>query len=359
MQKKIIALAIAGLASTAAFAQTNVTVYGVADAYYGQFSAKGTDGLKGIQSGGLSGSRVGFRGTEDLGNGLKAVFEYELAFSLDSNAANTAAINGGTTAADARGNGLTSTRQSFVGLAGGFGTVVAGRLQTPGYYIGKFDALASAAISPQAILATNRGVTIAPSNNGRVNNAAAYISPTFSGFSAVAAYGFGEETVNRADKESVIGLGLNYANGPIAAGYVYHKVNNVGATNVANVKFGDLKEHMLGASYDFGVVKLLASYQTVDNSRVRNDEDKLWQVGAVVPVGKGNVHAAYGKLSRDASSSDSKSWTVAYTYGLSKRTTAYAGYNSTSNDSLATAGVLTPTAGGKSKGFVTGLRHTF
>ena len=186
-----------------------------------------------------------------------------------------------------------------------------------------------------------------------------FISPNFSGFSAVAAYGFGEETVKRADKESVIGLGLNYANGPIAAGYVYHKVNNVGATNVANVKFGDLKEHMLGGSYDFGVVKLLASYQTVDNSRVRNDEDKLWQVGAVVPVGKGNVHAAYGKLSRDASSSDSKSWTVAYTYGLSKRTTAYAGYNSTSNDSLATAGVLTPTAGGKSKGFVTGLRHTF
>jgi predicted porin len=356
MQKKIIALAIAGLASTAAFAQTNVTVYGVADVYYGNFSAKGTDGLSAINSGGLSGSRVGFRGAEDLGNGLKAVFEYELAFNIDNTGTTAGAINS-TNAAG--GNGLTGTRQSFLGLAGGFGTVVAGRLQTPGYYVGKFDALASAAISPQAILAANRGVTIAPSNNGRVNNAAAYISPTFSGFSAVAAYGFGEETVNRADKESVIGLGLNYANGPIAAGYVYHKVNNVGATNVANVRFSDLKEHMVGASYDFGMVKLLASYQTVDATRVRNDEDKIWQVGAVVPVGKGNVHAAYGKLSRDASSSDSKSWTVAYTYGLSKRTTAYAGYNSTSNDSLATAGVLTPVAGGKSRGFVTGLRHTF
>ncbi|WP_298398468.1 porin [uncultured Azonexus sp.] len=359
MQKKIIALAIAGLASTAAFAQTNVTVYGVADAYYGNFSAKGTDGLSGIQSGGLSGSRVGFRGTEDLGNGLKAVFEYELAFNLDSNAPNTAAINGAATAGDARGNGLTNTRQSFVGLAGGFGTVVAGRLQTPGYYIGKFDALASAAISPQAILAADQGATIAPSNAGRVNNAAAYISPTFSGFSAVAAYGFGEETVDNTERESVIGLGLNYANGPVAVSYVYHKVGNVGANNVAGAQFNDQKEHMVGASYDFGVVKVLGSYQTMDTTNVQNDKDKIYQLGVVVPVGKGNVHAAYGKAARDAARSDSKSWTVAYTYGLSKRTTAYAGYNSTSNDNLANAGVLTPAAGGKSRGAVVGLRHTF
>lgn len=354
MQKKIIALAIAGLASTAAFAQSNVTIYGVADAYYGNFSAKGTDGFSGINSGGLSGSRIGFRGAEDLGNGLKAVFEYELAYNLDSNSTSAAAING-----TAAGNGLTTTRQSYVGLAGGFGTVVAGRLQTPGYYIGKFDSLASAAISPQAILAANRGVTIAPSSAGRVNNAAAYISPNFSGFSAVAAYGFGEETVNNTERESVIGLGLNYANGPLAVGYIYHKVANVGATNVANAKFNDLKEHALGASFDFGVVKLLGSYQNVDVTNVQNDKDKIWQVGAVVPVGKGNVHAAYGKLARDAASSDSKSWTVAYTHGLSKRTTAYVGYNRTTNDTLATAGILTPAAGGNSRGFVTGLRHTF
>lgn len=354
MQKKIIALAIAGLASTAAFAQTNVTVYGIADAFYGNFSAKGTDGFSGIQSGGLSGSRLGFRGTEDLGNGLKAVFEYELAFNIDGNANPAAAIN-----QNANNNGLTTTRQSFVGLSSSYGTVVAGRLQTPGYYVGKFDALASAAISPQAILAANRGVTIAPSNAGRVNNAAAYLSPNFSGFSAVAAYGFGEETVDNTDRESVLGLGLNYAAGPVAVGYVYHKVTNVGANNVAGAAFNDLKEHMVGASYDFGMVKLLASYQNVDMTNVANDKDKIWQVGAVVPVGKGNVHAAYGKLSRDISSADSKSWTVAYTHGLSKRTTAYVGYNSTSNDTLANAGVLTPAAGGKSRGAVMGLRHAF
>lgn len=356
MQKKIIALAIAGLASTAAFAQTNVTVYGIADAFYGNFSAKGTDGFSGINSGGLSGSRLGFRGTEDLGNGLKAVFEYELAFNIDNTGTTAGAIN---STNGVGGNGLTGTRQSFVGLSSNYGTVVAGRLQTPGYYVGKFDALASAAISPQAILAANRGVTIAPSNNGRVNNAAAYLSPNFSGFSAVAAYGFGEETVNNTERESVLGLGLNYAAGPVAVGYVYHKVTNVGANNVAGAQFNDLKEHMIGASYDFGVVKLLASYQNVDVTNVINDKDKIWQVGAVVPVGKGNVHAAYGKLSRDIASADSKSWTVAYTHGLSKRTTAYVGYNSTSNDTLANAGILTPAAGGKSRGAVMGLRHSF
>lgn len=354
MQKKIIALAIAGLASTAAFAQTNVTIYGVADAYAGSFSASGKDRLNAINSGGLSGSRLGFRGTEDLGNGLKAVFEYELAFNLD----NTGAVGNAINDASA-GNGINGTRQSFVGLSGGFGTVVAGRLQTPGYYVGKFDALASAAISPQAILSGNLGATIAPSNAGRVNNTVAYMSPVMGGFSAVLAYGFGEESNKSTDAENVTGLGLNYAAGPVTVGYVFHRVGNIGANNVSNARFNDRKEHMLGAAVDFKVVKLLASVQTMDTTNVTNDKDKMAQVGVVVPVGKGNVHAALGKTFRDASSSDAKSWTVAYTHGLSKRTTAYAGYNRTTNDSGSRAGILTPDFGGKSTGLVLGLRHAF
>jgi predicted porin len=227
MQKKLIAVAVAGLLSGAAFAQSNVTIYGVADGYYGRLSATGKMSNNHFNSGGLSGSRLGFQGQEDLGGGLKAVFQYELAFNLDGGAnAGSGAIN------DCVGNnGLTTTRQSYVGLGGGFGTVVLGRLQTPGYYIGKFDALASAAISPQAILSANLGSTIAPSNAGRVNNAIAYLSPNFNGFSAVVAYGSGEETTQGTEKESVTGLGLNYENGPIAAGYVYHHVSNVGADN--------------------------------------------------------------------------------------------------------------------------------
>jgi len=353
MQKKIITLAIAGLVSGAAFAQSNVTIYGVADAFYGRLTATGKMSNNHIGSGGLSGSRLGFKGSEDLGGGLKAVFEYELAFNLDNTGSPVNAIN------DASGsNGLTGTRQSFVGLGGGFGTIVAGRLQTPGYYVGRFDAFSASQIGPQAILGGGAlRSTISPTNHGRVNNAVAYLSPTMSGFSAVLAYGTGEETTPGAEKENVWGLGLNYAQGPIAAGFAHHRVNNVGANNVANATFPDLKENMIGLSYDAKVVRVLGSYQ--DHRVTGSGTSKLWQLGAVAPVGAGNVHFAYGKLDRTGSNNDSKSWTLAYTHGLSKRTTAYVGYNRTTNESLATAGILAPNPGGTSKAFVAGMRHSF
>lgn len=377
MQKKIIALAVAGLMSGAAFAQSNVTIYGVADGYYGRLSADGKQSNNVFNSGGLSGSRLGFRGAEDLGGGMKAVFEYELAFNLDNTGTTAEAIN-----STSAGNGITGTRQSYVGLGGGFGTFVLGRLQTPGYYVGKFDALASSTISPQAVLVGKAGWTIAPSNNGRVNNSVAYMSPNFSGFSAVAAYGSGEETTLDAEKESVLGLGLNYSNGPIDVGYVYHRVANVGANNFAVGATGagctlsnvtglvtcaapvaavtdkpNLTENMIGAAYNFGVVKLLGSYQNAKTTGAASN--KLWQIGAVAPIGNGNIHFAYGKLNMDAADSDAKSWTLAYTHSLSKRTTAYAGYNRTTNDDLQSAGILAPIAGGASKALVGGVRHTF
>jgi predicted porin len=351
MQKKIIALAVAGLVSGAAFAQSNVTVYGIADGYYGHVSASGGSKVNAINSGGLSGSRLGFKGAEDLGGGLKAVFEYEMNFNLD-NTGNGTAINNAST-----GNALNGTRQSYVGLAGGFGTVVMGRLQTPGYYVGKFDALASSTISPQAILANAKmiggaaGSTIAPNNNARLNNAAAYISPSFSGFSAVAAMALGEQATGA--KEDVFGLGLNYANGPLSAGFIYHDINDY--TNNAAL---DANEWLIGGGYDLGVVKLLGSYQRakLDNTGA----NKLWQIGAVAPMGAGNIHFAYGKLKMDGDANDSKSWTLAYTHGLSKRTTAYAGYNRTSNESGAAMGLLiSPTAGGRTNGLVAGVRHSF
>jgi predicted porin len=390
MQKKLIAVAVAGLLSGAAFAQSNVTIYGVADGYYGRLSATGQMSNNYFNSGGLSGSRLGFKGEEDLGGGLKAVFLYELAFNLDSNSTADQAINdaGVRTGAAAGakttgGNGLTSTRQSYVGLGGGFGTVVLGRLATPGNsFITKFDALASAAISPQGILSAKLGYdgtnyfssTINPGDAGRVNNAIAYLSPNFNGFSAVVAYGSGEEFTQGAEKESVTGLGLNYENGPIAAGYVYHHVSNVGADNTLKTATNDkpnLSEHMIGASYDFGAVKVLGSYQNMKLSRPGlpsplTNRNTLWQLGVVAPVGAGNVHLAYGKsnIKSTAYADNGKSWTLAYTHGFSKRTTGYVGYNYTDNDGDTvngggTAGILTPTAGGSSKAFVVGLRHTF
>src|SRR5574343_769927 len=117
MQKKIIALAVAALASSAAFAQTNVTVYGVVDMGQAFVKSSGSDVANTNQGtvGRLdsNSSYLGFKGVEDLGNGLKAVFQYETGFSTDT------------------GGALAGGRDSFVGLTGGFGTVVAGNLTHP------------------------------------------------------------------------------------------------------------------------------------------------------------------------------------------------------------------------------------
>ena len=117
MQKKVIALAIAALASGAAFAQTNVTVYGVMDAYFGVNKADNTTGNQTqyvINANGLSSSRLGFKGEEDLGNGLKGVFTLEL----------------GSLGIDNATNGIGSTRQSYVGLESQqFGKLHLGRIQ--------------------------------------------------------------------------------------------------------------------------------------------------------------------------------------------------------------------------------------
>jgi len=361
MQKKLIAVAVAGLVSGAAFAQSNVTVSGVADAYYGRLSGTGYKSYNAINSGGLSGSRIAFNGAEDLGNGLKAIFQMEQKFNITDGASD-----------------LTTTRQSYVGLAGSFGAVVAGRLQTPGYYVGKFDALASAAISPQAILSAGKMIggavasTIAPSDKGRLNSAVAYLSPNFGGFSGVLAastsnYDTAEQATltDTALDAGAWALGLNFATGPVAVGFVHHNIQNFNGN--ADL---DVKENMFGGSYNAGFLTVLGSYQ---DAKLKNtDKNKLYQIGVVVPVGAGNIHAAYGKLDMKTDTLDAKSYTVAYTHGLSKRTTAYAGYNITDNKAGQTLGLTsvnnlptdaldstTGTVSTKAKGLVVGLRHTF
>ena len=182
MQKKIIALALAGLASSAAFAQSNVTLYGRAD--YGYMIRGDQDGgspnvkqKNEFASGIGGGSRIGFKGSEDLGNGLKAIFEIEYGLSLDSS-------GGGAAAGQANGAGTSTTwwnRHSYVGLSSAsLGTVVGGRLDGVRYGIfNKYDAFAGGNIG---------NFTQMTGQVDRANNAIAYISPSFSGFNAVLAY---------------------------------------------------------------------------------------------------------------------------------------------------------------------------
>src|SRR6185369_2216814 len=265
MQKKIIALAIAGLASSAAFAQSNVTIYGRAD-LGGMYrngnsgAVSNTEGKYEIASGLQAGSRIGFKGVEDLGNGLKAIFEIEYGTSIDQN-------TGGNKAA------TWTNRHSYVGLTGGFGTVVGGHLDGVRYGVfGAFDPFANGTVGNF----TQMTVQV-----DRASNAVAYISPKFAGFGVVLAYATAIDS-NEANGNGIAGATtkvgsfdattgapkvttspssdrtLNtimgtYDNGPISARLDYEQIvptNAEGKTWVATA----------AASYDLGVVKVSALY---------------------------------------------------------------------------------------------------
>lgn len=377
MQKKLIALAVAGLASTAAFAQSNVTIYGIVDAGYVYSSGDRANGLgsanrSGIESGIMAGSRIGFKGEEALGNGLKAVFtlEYSLATDTNTGIGNTGGLN---------------TRQAFVGLnSAKLGQVALGRQYAPGYAArARTDALFSSGIaSPVELLSAAAGNTIVAASAARWNNSITYTSPSWSGFTVSGIYAYAENATSTTASNGVstgnngmYGAGLNYANGPLNLDLVYHARNDITTPvlvgNSAATQDG-VNEWFLGGSYDFKIVKLFATYQDqTDKNGTSNQEasNKVWQVGATVPVfGNGKIHASYSQLKADNSSGaigngDADAWAIGYSHALSKRTTLYTTYTAVDNDSDAriAAGTYSDirVAGEKNATFTAGINHTF
>ncbi|NHC07082.1 porin [Azonexus fungiphilus] len=366
MQKKIIALAVAAMASGAAFAQSNVTVYGIADMGY-NYSSSSEAAVKvksrsGVDSGLQSGSRLGFKGTEDLGNGLKALFTYEMGLNVDQ----------GTSAQ----GGRTFGRQAFVGLTGDFGTVLAGRVYTPQFgLVFKVDPFAAGTVGDvsygRGVYTMATGRLVGVPGEIRLDNVVAYVTPTFGGFNVIAAYtkeGIGDE--ERTDKgvknadHTVWAINPNFTYGNLFVGANYHKVDRDDLD--AQSKVWDL-----GATYDFGVAKLHALYgQAKDSVGAQNNKDKKWMVGASAPIGKFTVLASYSRLKSEgnvaALDGDKVSkWSLGSTYALSKRTNLYAAYAKMSTNDNAegqfgvggTGGAVD--AGMYQTGFNFGLRHQF
>lgn len=311
MQKKLIAAAVAGIVALPAMAQSNVTVYGVADVYVKSTQGDGKR-VRGVDAGGENGSRLGFKGTEELGNGLKAIFDFQFgSLNLD------------------QATGINSTRYSYVGLQGGFGTVVGGRLQTPGYYSsyyfdpGKAHFFSAYQRLGVGIAAGGVGASINTGWNApsRQNNAVAYMLPEFGGLKTTLAYAFGEQ--QQGKRQGMAAVSFDYGSGPVKASYTYHRIDNVGGQDI------DQQEHFVGASYDFGMFKVLGSWQNakVDPVVGSSQIDKLWSVGAQIKVGpSGHVSVGYAKADVDAAGGDGKGFTLSYEHSLSKRTHLYAGY---------------------------------
>lgn len=393
MQKKLIALAVAGLASTGAFAQANVTVYGVADASFDVVrTSNAVSELGNTTRVSTNSSLIGFKGAESLGNGLTAVFQYESGVSFE----NTGAFG--------------ATRDSFVGLAGGFGTVVLGNLTGPTRALGAavdVNAGATGIGANSALLGklgnnllgttnTTSGSYTAAGNancdrnttctsifDTRWKNAIAYVSPTFAGLNVTAAYvanenktfsnnGFG--TAYNPSNTKGYDIGLKYANGPAMAAVTY---NAVSLGTEANT---DVSDFRVGGVYDFGMASVRAVFDRAraDHFGGNTVTQNVFGLGGtfnVTPAGKLLAQAYFARDLKvnGSSSKDSgaKLFEVGYEHSLSKRTMLKAVYAHLNNDDKASydfginaVGVNSAYNGGATggatiQGVQLGLRHSF
>ncbi len=367
MQKKLIALAVAGLVSAPAFAQSNVTIYGIVDMGYtwrDDNIGKGIDARSGIDSGISAGSRLGFKGSEDLGNGLKAGFVLEQGFNADT----------GRSAQDSR----TFGRQAFASLSGGFGTVALGRQYTPSHVFGSaFDPFGKGTVGQfNNVYYSNSGPEV------RLDNLAAYVSPNWGGFSFITGYTLsadGNEALENDGDVRVFAFAPRYTNGPIDVAFNYHEAR---ADISGNPK---VRVYDLFGGYDFGMVKLTGAA----GWRKPTDQDFLmgglgsvaedtfqWMLGVTVPLGQWKILASYSNRKTDlVDSGDAKVWQAAVgaEYALSKRTSLYTTYAQIDNNKNAeNASKIAGNTGiagsvgdasnggmGYQQGFNFGLRHTF
>ena len=398
--------------SGAAFAQSSVTMYGVIDVAYGSHKTTNLDGTvarksSGIMDGNNAGNRIGFRGTEDLGGGLKANFVIEQGINPTSGDGFNKRVGtshhqvDGTTAYTTGNN-----RQSYVGASGGFGEVRAGYQYTNSYDLVAFNGLSRSEFHGGVFQnGTSSLTTLAAHPHGTRANAITYIAPTMNSVTIKAQIGSGG---GRATMEDNSAAGVNgykannnaytslmaaYAKGPIVAAAAYSKsvlkteagaapttaltspysgnaittANAFGALSAvtAPVNTGDRPQTTItyGASYDLGMAKLSFTMAKADGAPATSTTEsttKSRQYSVIVPVGAFELIGSTGGIKKNTGATidnDVEGSFMGVNYNLSKRTTAYI-YNGTEKDKAKTT-VSATAANYKDTKTVVGLRHSF
>ena len=359
MNKTIIAALLAAGAG-AASAQTNVTIYGIVDAGLVRESGGVVNNTK-ITSGVGSASRIGFRGTEDLGGGMSALFTLETGVKIDTGEVDTA--------------GTIFNRQAFVGLKTNAGTVTLGRQYTPWH-----QALAQVA-DPfgTGYAGTSKNQFPDSGTNVRTSNTVIYTAPVMmGGFSADLAYSLGEQAgSSKAGRQ--FGGSVGYSKGPLNVRLAYNNKNSdvAPAAGITAVSRDIGTNTLLAANYDFKVVKAYVAYgvdKGFNSAPLGNSGNPFGGVkptpstdgneillGLSAPVGTGTLLASVmRKDDKTSFNQDSRAWGVGYLYPLSKRTNLYTAYGRIHNKNGAGYTVANNTeAGTGDKAFNLGVRHTF
>ncbi|HEY2928887.1 porin [Piscinibacter sp.] len=322
MKKSLLALAVLALAAGTASAQSSVTIYGKVDLGLGKTIASND---KQVRDAG--GSRLGFRGQEDLGGGMFAIFGFEHRLNPDTGASTSGTFWNG---------------YSWVGVRAGFGQLTLGR-----HYVAAFTdiqnqidpfggdtvaALRDISIRPGATSASLLTATTGAISKTRVADSLRY-DITAAGVKFAAS--FGEAPVGSPDRPWSVAA--NYSAGPLFVGAGYEDPEG------ANDKL-----FSIGARYGFGPVTLRLGYSDGKNNTGTGQKIRGFLVGATIKAGPGDVLVGYGMSKNRTTSTDlSKKWGVGYRYPMSKRTFLYADI---ARDSVPTT---------EKGGYDVGIQHNF
>lgn len=390
MKNSLIALAVIAAAGGAS-AQSSVTLYGAIDNSFTRVVNQGGASASGLSSGGGGsvGSKLGFKGEEDLGGGLKAGFKLETGLETSSGTSGVPSSANNINIVPP-GGALRFDRASYVSLSGGFGEVRLGRdlaasfindvIYDPFLTYGVGSSLnfplgvLGSLFAPPGVASSTVGKDA--SSLFRMSNAISYLTPnSLSGFSGQFQFAPSEQASNAgvAKKDGRVVTGrLAYDKGPVSASV------SAGKTSQSDgVLSQDVSTANIGGSFDFGVAKVMgefARFKTENATGVAGQDltTKIITLGAVAPVGPGKIKLGLSQAKREITSlvGQPKATKIAlgYEYTLSKRTSLFTTVSRVNNSggsavSAADGGVAgfgsSALANRRSVGYDLGLMHSF
>ncbi len=362
MKKQLLTLPVLMMCN-AAWAQSTVTVFGVVDVNYAQGSGSASNASR-LASGSNASSRIGFRGTEDLGAGLKASFWLEGQLNADDGSgvatnSNNQAVpafvpaTGANAPVRAGTQALTFGRRSTVSLAAGWGELRLGRDFTA-HYRNRVDTDPFGVVGVGATQA-NVG-SLAGLTSTRASNMIGYFLPgNLGGFFGQVQYFLGENNSGAATSDNGSGYSLRggYGAGSITASIALGRLK---------ASTGDVVSTNVGAIYDAKVVRVMAAWFSDKTESAVAVTGQGYTLGAIAPIGSGDLKLAFSRYGSDAGPSpQTDKIALGYVHNLSKRTAIYATFASVNNSggaSTALNGAVTA-ANGSSTGYDLGVRHSF
>ncbi|WP_369656038.1 porin [Variovorax sp. V213] len=355
MMKSLIVLA-AMTVSISAFAQSAITIFGVLDVRMAHGAGSVANKTQLISSG-LNASRLGFRGVEDLGDGMSASFWLESSLNVDDGTFGTTNTNN-QSSGSAGGGAMVFGRRSTMSLSSNWGELRLGRDFTPQFWnLSEFDPFGTTGNGTTQTLNS----TITGTTQVRASNSIGYFLPkdALKGLYGQAMYYLGENS-------SDVGATKNDGNGwGVRLGFSRGPFSVAAATSRTTYAAGNSRQSNVGGQWDAGVATVMAHYAWDKGvvSGVRRNA-KGWLVGGLVPVGAGVIRVSYSQYAVDLSSATdriTKKWALGYEYNLSKRTALYATYAHLNNGGGATQALngATTAANKSSRGYDLGIRHRF